>query len=69
MILFFINLNPKPETLLLFSMILFFITTNDSGSIILDLIGTSGKTNSSPVQKQVNPKLFCTAFEIKKRDY
>jgi hypothetical protein len=45
-------------------MILFFITTNDSGSIILDLIGTSGKTNSSPVQKQVLRKLSRAASVI-----
>jgi hypothetical protein len=47
------NVNGMLVVISIISMILFFITTNDSGSIILDLIGTSGKTNSSPVQKQL----------------
>lgn len=35
------------------SMVLFFITTNDSGSIVLDYLGTTGEEKANKIQKQL----------------
>ena len=49
------NVGPFLVVISIISMILFFITTNDSGSIILDLLGTSGELCHTVIILIINP--------------